>query len=142
MPEATHQLAAIMFTDIVGYTALMGEDEQKAIRLLDKNLSIQKPLIEQHQGKLLKEIGDGLLSSFNSAIEAVKCAIEIQDKLKDDPELNIRVGIHTGDVLFRDGDVLGDGVNIASRIESLASSGDILVSESVYNSIKNQEGIH
>ena len=143
MPEQTHhQLAAIMFTDIVGYTALMGEDEQKAIRLLDKNLSIQKPLIEQHQGKLLKEIGDGLLSSFSSVIEAVKCAIEIQDKLKDDPELNIRVGIHLGDVLFRDGDVLGDGVNIASRIESLASSGEILVSESVYNSIKNQEGIH
>jgi len=142
MSEATHQLAAIMFTDIVGYTALMGEGEQRAIRLLDKNLSIQKPLIEQHKGKLLKEIGDGLLSSFNSVIEAVKCAIEIQDKLKDEPELNIRVGIHIGDVLFRDGDVLGDGVNIASRIESLASSGEILVSEAVYNSIKNQEGIH
>jgi len=141
MPEATHQLAAIMFTDIVGYTTLMGKDEQQAIRLLDKNLSIQKPLIEQHQGKLMKEIGDGLLCSFNSVIEAVKCAMEIQHKLKDDLELNIRVGIHTGDVLFRDGDVLGDGVNIASRLESLASSGEILVSEAVYKNIKNQEGI-
>ncbi len=68
MPEATHQLAAIMFTDIVGYTSLMGEDEQRAIRLLDKNLSIQKPLIEQHKGKLLKEIGDGLLCSFNKYV--------------------------------------------------------------------------
>jgi len=142
MPEATHQLAAIMFTDIVGYTKLMGEDEQRAIRLLDENLAIQKPLIEQHQGKLLKEMGDGLLASFNSAIEAVKCAIEIQDKLKDEPELNISVGIHIGDILFRDGDILGDGVNIASRIESLASSGEILVSESVYDCIKNQAGIH
>jgi len=141
MSETRRQLAAIMFTDIVGYTSLMGKDEQRAIRLLDKNLSIQKPLIEQHQGKLLKEIGDGLLSSFNSVIEAVKCAIEIQDKLKDDSQLNVSVGIHTGDVLFRDGDVFGDGVNIASRIEAIAEEGEIVVSEAVYQNIKNQEGI-
>jgi len=70
MTETTRQLAAIMFTDIVGYTTIMVKDEKKAIRLLDKNPSIQKPLIEQHQGKLLKEIGDDLLSSFNRFIEA------------------------------------------------------------------------
>ena len=141
MPEAKHQLAAIMFTDIVGYTAIMGKDAQKAMKLLENNLSIQKPLIEQHQGKLLKTIGDGLLVAFNSAIGAVKCAKEIQNKLKDDVDLNIRVGIHIGDVLFKDGDVFGDAVNIASRIEAFAQEGEIAVTEAVYQNIKNHDGI-
>lgn len=130
-----------MFTDIVGYTSMMGEDEQKAINLLDKFLAVQKPLIAHHGGRIHNEIGDGILSAFDSAIDAVGCAIEIRQKLKDDPSLKIRIGIHVGDVLFRGGDVFGDGVNIASRIESLAQPGEILISSPVFDSVKNQEGI-
>ncbi|MEE9464169.1 MAG: adenylate/guanylate cyclase domain-containing protein [Candidatus Neomarinimicrobiota bacterium] len=114
------KLAAIMFTDIVGYTALMGEDEAKALQLLQKNRGLLKPIIEQFHGEWLKEIGDGTLSSFNSAVEAVNCALAIQHVLKDDPDLKLRIGIHVGDVVFEEGDVFGDGVNIASRIEPLA----------------------
>jgi len=138
----SHQLAAIMFTDIVGYTALMGKDEQKALKLLEKNQSIQRNLIEQYHGKLLKEMADGLMSSFNSVIDAVQCAIGIQIGFREDVDLNIKIGIHLGDVLFKEGDIFGDGVNIASRIEALAQKGEILVSESVYLNVKNQQGIH
>ena len=141
MSESIRQLAAIMFTDIVGYTALMGKDEFRAFQLLDKNRSIQKPLINQHNGHLIKEIGDGMLASFNSALDAVECATEIQHALNDDQELNLRLGIHLGDITFKDGDVFGDGVNIASRIQELAKPGDILVSESVYKNIKNHPDI-
>ena len=90
----THQLAAILFTDIVGYTAMMGDDESKALQLLDRNRSIQKPAIENHNGKLRKEMGDGILASFNSVIDAVECGKEIQEALKNDQELNVRIGIH------------------------------------------------
>ena len=141
MPEARRQLAAIMFTDIVGYTALMGKDEQKAFQLLDKNRAIQKPLIENHHGQLLKEIGDGMLASFNSVIDAVECAKEIQYSLKDDQEHNLGLGIHLGEVTFKDDDVFGDGVNIASRIQELANPGELLVSETVYKNIKNHPDI-
>lgn len=140
MPKS-HQLAAIMFTDIVGYSALMGEDEQHAIRLLNKNRQIQKPLIEKYHGKLLKEIGDGILASFDSVSDAVYCAGEIQRISKNEPELKLRVGIHQGEVLFENDDVFGSGVNIASRLESMAPVGGILVSEEVHNNINNKTGI-
>ena len=117
------KLAAIMFTDVVGYTALMGRDEEKAIQLLHKNRDLLKPLIKEHRGDWLKEIGDGTLSSFASAVEAVKCALDIQKILKDDPELTLRIGIHIGDLVFEEGDIFGDGVNVASRIEPLAAPG-------------------
>ena len=140
MPEATRQLAAIMFTDIVGYTALMGRDEQKALALLKKNKEIHERLITQYNGKLLKEIGDGILASFNSVSGAVYCAGAIQ-KAASVEDLNLRIGIHEGEVVFQDNDVFGDGVNIASRIEALATTGEILLSESAYKNIKNKEGI-
>ena len=88
----SRQLAAIMFTDIVGYTALMGKDEQKAMQLLDQNRVLQKPLIEEYRGKYLKEMGDGILASFNSAGDAVSCALGIQKALSDDQELTLRIG--------------------------------------------------
>jgi len=140
MPEARRQLAAIMFTDIVGYTSLMGKDEQKALELLKKNKKIHKRLIAQFNGKLLKEIGDGILASFSSVSEAVYCAGAIQKDAKEE-EISLRIGIHEGEVVFQDNDVFGDGVNIASRIEALATTGEILLSESAYKNIKNKEGI-
>jgi class 3 adenylate cyclase/TolB-like protein len=140
MPE-TRQLAAIMFTDIVGYTALMGENETSAYQLLKKNRQVQKPIIEKHNGKWLKEIGDGVLASFQTVSDAVYCAIEIQEACLNEPDLKLRIGIHLGEVIVEDGDVFGDGVNIASRLEPLAPAGGIYVSESVFRNIQNKESI-
>jgi len=136
----TRQLAAIMFTDIVGYTALMSVNEPNAMRLLQKNREIQNSLADKHQGELLKEIGDGTLLCFHSAFDAVQCAIEIQKSCKEVPELVLRIGIHLGDVLFENGDVFGDGVNVASRIEPFANAGGICISEQVYQMIQNKPG--
>ncbi|MFC1620583.1 adenylate/guanylate cyclase domain-containing protein [Candidatus Neomarinimicrobiota bacterium] len=135
------KLAAIMFTDIVGYTALMGEDEQQALQLLEKNRTLLKPIIGQYNGEWLKEMGDGSLSSFASAVDAVNCALQIQHILREDPKLSLRIGIHVGDVVFEGGDVFGDGVNVASRIEPLAEPGCVCVSEQVYEAIRNKSGI-
>jgi len=111
------QLTAIMFTDTVEDTALMGRHEQKAMHLLKQNRDLQKPLIEEYLGgKYLKDIGDGVLASFSSAGNAVSCALAIQNALTDDHELTLRIVVHSGDVTFKDEDVFGDGVNIASRI--------------------------
>ena len=136
----SRQLAAIMFTDIVGYTALMSRDEQKAMQLLQKNRDIQNSLAEKHTGELLKEIGDGTLLCFHSAFDAVQCAIELQQSCKELPELVLRIGIHLGDVLFEHGDVFGDGVNVASRIEPFAHAGGICISEQVFQMIQNKPG--
>ncbi len=140
MPQ-TRQLAAIMFTDIVGYTALMGEDEQKAFQLLRKNRQIQQPIIKQFNGTWIKELGDGILASFSTATEAVQCSIAIQHSCNNIPDLKLRIGIHLGDMVFEDNDVFGDGVNIASRLQALAPVGGIWVSESVHNNIANKKGI-
>ncbi len=135
------KLAAIMFTDIAGFTALMGEDESKALDLLARNRTLLKPLIEQHHGEWLKELGDGTLSSFASAVDAVNCAIEIQQRLREEDDRSLRIGIHLGDIVFEDNDVFGDGVNVASRIEPLAESGGICVSDRVYDEIQNKPDI-
>ena len=135
------QLAAIMFTDIVGYTALMGEDEQKAFELLDKNREIHRPLIEKFGGKWIKEIGDSVLASFSTVTDAVMCAGSIQQAAAGIPGLQLRIGIHLGDVVFENNDVFGDGVNIASRLQVICTIGGIFISESVYNSVANKKGI-
>ena len=137
----TRQLAAIMFTDIVGYTALMGDDEQQAFELLQQNRELHKPLIEKYNGKWIKEIGDAVLASFSTVTDAVFCAIDIQHSTQQFPNLILRIGIHQGEVVFENGDVFGDGVNIASRIQSIATPGGIFISESVHNNISNKQGI-
>src|SRR5215471_15135023 len=101
----SRQLAAIMFTDIVGYTALMGEDEQKAFELLRKNRQLQKPLIEKYNGIWIKELGDGTLVSFHAVSDAVMCAVEIQNACEGIDDLKLRIGIHLGEVVFEDNDV-------------------------------------
>ena len=138
MPS-TRQLAAIIFTDIVGYTALMGKDEQRAFEFLDKNRQIQKPIIEQYNGRWIKELGDGVMASFNTVSDAVNAAIKIQQACNSSKEFQLRIGIHLGELVFENDDVFGDGVNIASRIQAIANPGSIYISETVHNSISNKK---
>ncbi len=137
----SRQLAAIMFTDIVGYTALMGNDEEKAFRILNKNRGLQKPIIEQFNGRWIKELGDGVMASFNTVSEAVNAAIKIQKVCNTTNEFQLRIGIHQGEVVFENDDVFGDGVNIAARIQTAANPGCIFISESVNNNIRNRKDI-
>ncbi len=137
----SRQLAAIMFTDIQGYTALMQQNESKAVEFREKHRRIFNSTTEKHNGRILQYFGDGTLSVFDSAIDAVQCAIEMQLGFMQDPSIPVRIGIHTGDIVFSEDEIIGDGVNVASRIESLAIPGSILVSDKVYDEIKNQESI-
>ena len=141
MPETTRQLAAIMFTDIVGYTSLMGKDSAKALELVRVSKDIQKPLVEKHNGKWLKEMGDGSLSSFNSALDAVNCSIEIQESARAKFDGKLRIGIHLGDITIEEGDVYGDGVNVASRLESIADPGGIYISDAIEKAIRGQTDV-
>jgi class 3 adenylate cyclase len=137
----TRQLAAIMFTDIVGYTALMGNNEQKAFELLRKNREIQKPVIEEFGGIWIKELGDGVMASFSSVSNAVYAALKIQDACNKANEFSLRIGIHQGEVVFENGDIFGDTVNIAARLQALAPPKGIYVSESVHHNIANKQDI-
>jgi class 3 adenylate cyclase len=137
----TRRLAAIMFTDIVGYTALMGNDEQKAFKLLKRNREIQKPVIEEFGGTWIKELGDGVMASFNTVSDAVYAAIKIQEISNQTKDFLLRIGIHHGEVVFENEDVFGDVVNIASRLQVIASPGGICISESVHQNIVNKPGI-
>src|SRR5688572_9073334 len=139
--SSSRQLAAIMFTDIVGYTALMGSDEQKAFDFLNKNRQIQKPIIEQYGGHWIKELGDGVMASFSTVSDAVTAAIKIQEACNAVKDFQLRIGIHLGEVVFEDGDVFGDGVNVASRIQAKAPAGGIWISESVHNNVVNKHDI-
>src|SRR5688572_23262502 len=139
--RSTRQLAAIMFTDIVGYTALMGKDERKAFDLLKANREIQKPLIKQYQGIWIKELGDGVMASFHTVTDAVFCAAAIHHACSKVDGLQLRIGIHLGEVIFEDKDVFGDGVNIASRLQAMASPGNTWVSEAVYKNLVNKKEI-
>ena len=135
------QLAAIMFADMAGYTALMQENEQLA-KAKQKHLKdVLDSTVKKYNGKILQYYGDGSLSIFSSAIDGVSCAIEIQKQLKQEPTVDLRIGIHTGDIAIEDGTIYGDGVNLASRIESLAVPGSIFISDKVADDVKNQNEI-
>ena len=133
------RLAAIMFTDIAGYTVHMSKDEAAAISLLNKKESVLKPLIAEHNGKYVKSTGDGTLSHFNSAVDAVSCAKRFQESIYNDKNLNIRIGVHLGDTIFEKGDIRGNGVNVASRLESIAVEGGVFISKEVHDQLVNQK---
>jgi len=139
--EPKRKLAAIMFTDMVGYTALMQEDEDEARELIERHRAHMKPFVEKHDGEIIQYVGDGTFCRFDSAKEAVNAAVEIQKVLELEPDINLRIGIHVGDVVVKGDEVYGDGVNVASRIEALAEEGGICVTEEVYRNIKNQSGL-
>jgi adenylate cyclase len=132
------ELAAIMFSDIAGYTAIMGRDEQEGLDARNSHRELLRTILPRFNGRLLGDLGDGAISSFHSAIDAVNCARAFQAATGTDARFRIRVGIHIGDVLFADNTVLGDGVNIASRIQALAPPGGICISERVYEEIRNK----
>lgn len=131
------KLAAIMFTDIVGYTALTARDEEKAFQLLNYQRKLLKPIVEKYGGSWLKEIGDGLLLTFPIVSNAVRCAIKIQQVIKGIEVYNLRIGIHEGEIIEEGGDVFGDDVNVASRIEPFAAPGGIAISHKVQQDISS-----
>ncbi len=137
----SRQLACIMFTDIVGYTALMGEDENLALSILDINRKIQKPIIESYGGRFIKELGDGILATFFSATDSVLAAANIQQAIKNEMNFKLRIGLHLSEVIFENDDIFGDGVNIAARIQSTANAGSIYISEAVQKNLSNKKGI-
>jgi len=141
MPEHSHQLAAILFADIVNYTAMMQEDENTALEKITRFRHVIDIIVEELEGKIIQYYGDGCLVLFNSATDAVEFAKLLQTDFNEDPKVPVRIGIHMGDVLLRDGNVFGDVVNIASRIQALAPAGGIYVSEMVYRNIANKKGM-
>src|SRR5258707_2802345 len=142
--DEQRKLAAIMFTDMVGYSALSQRDEKLAQELLEEHRGLLRKIFSRFNGTEIKTIGDAFLIEFNSALEAAQCAIEIQRAIAHrnhdvtaERRIELKIGIHIGDVVHRGGDVYGDGVNIASRIEQLAGAGGICVSMDVERQIRN-----
>ena len=135
------QLAAVMFTDIVGYTALMQGDEEAAMKVRNRHRGVFQQQHEQHHGEIIQYYGDGTLSVFKSAVEAVQCAIEIQRSLQQDDPVPLRIGLHMGDIVFNTTDVYGDGVNYASRIQSMGLAGAVLLSAKINDELKNHPEI-
>lgn len=135
------QLLAIMFTDVVGYTALTERDEAAAVRVRDAHRELVHTLVKQFEGEVVDATGDESLSIFASALHAVDCAMALQGALRSHPDLRVRIGIHLGDVLRKNGEVIGEGVNVAARVRPLAAPGGICVSEPVYQMVRSRSHV-
>ena len=133
------RLAAIMFTDIVGYTALMAEIEEEGLRAKVRHRETVRPQVERYGGDLIEDPGDQTLSIFRNALDAVNCALAIQEEVVSDPILMLHIGIHTSDVLIRPGEISGDGVNIAARICAISDGDGAFVSAEVQQAVRNQQ---
>ena len=131
------RLSAIMFTDMVGYTALMQEDESRATTLRDRHRTVLGESIEAHKGEIVQFYGDGTLSVFPSAVQAVDAAVDIQSRFLLAPPIPVRIGLHIGDIVQDQDGVHGDGVNVAARVQGLAVPGSVLISGGVYEELKN-----
>ena len=139
------KLAAILSADVQGYSRLMGEDEEATIRTLTASREITDSLIQQHRGRVVNTAGDSVLAEFASAVDAVQCAVDIQQALKmknaDLPsarQMAFRIGINVGDVVLQGEDLYGDGVNVAARLQALADAGGVFISGTVYDQVKNK----
>ena len=146
MTQGERRLAAIMFTDMVDYTTMSEKNEALALTLLEEHRKLLRPVFARHGGREVKTIGDGFLVEFPSALEAVRCALEIQQlmhtrnqSVPSERKILLRVAVHLGDVEHWDGDVYGDAVNIASRIQSLADPGGICITQQVFDHVRNNE---
>jgi adenylate cyclase len=145
---AARRLAAIMFTDVVGFTKLAQRDEAGALRLLEEHRALVRRILAAHGGREVKTMGDGFMLEFASALESVRCAVEIQRATADQnsgrparERIHLRVGIHVGDVVREGNDLVGDGVNVASRIEPLASGGGICLTSTVWDQVRNKADV-
>ncbi len=142
--EATRRLAAVMFTDMVGFTAAAQADEAAALKLLHEQEALVRPVIAADQGREVKSTGDGFLVEFDSALHAVQCAVDIHRRLHErnevstGPPISLRIGVHIGDVEARGEDIFGDTVNLAARIETAARAGGICISDQVYAQVRNK----
>ena len=148
-PQIERKLKAIMFTDIVNFSLMMGEDEDNTILLLDKHNEISNKVFSKYKGKLIKQLGDGNFVEFNSSLDAVKAAKELQQQFKEynknvveENQICIRIGIHVGDVIEKNGDLFGDGVNVTSRITAFAEKGGICVTQEAYRTIQGQKDVY
>ena len=142
MPTSTdRQLKVILFADIVGYTALMQKGEAKALSILERFQSQSLLLVQKHGGEIVKSYGDGSLILFSSTVNAVRCAIAMQQEFQVEPKVPLRIGVHVGEIVRRDKDIFGNGVNISSRIESMGTAGSVLLSKNAQEKVKNQEDI-
>ncbi|TMI16210.1 hypothetical protein E6H33_04935 [Candidatus Bathyarchaeota archaeon] len=145
MPEGARRLAAIMFTDLVDFTALSQRYESLALSVLDEQRELLRPMFNNHGGREVKTIGDAFLVDFPSALNAVKCAYEIQkstrelnNSLPEERRVLLRIGVHLGDIVESQGDISGDAVNVASRIESIADRGGVCLTRQVYDQVQNK----
>ncbi|HXW95327.1 MAG TPA: adenylate/guanylate cyclase domain-containing protein [Nitrososphaerales archaeon] len=145
MSEGQRRLAAIMFTDMVGFTALTQSDEAQSLAVLERHNRLLRPIFPKYRGREVKTIGDSFLVEFDSALDATNCAVEIQRFLhdynlssKDEWKITLRIGVHLGDVVHSGGDILGDAVNIASRLQPLAQPEGICISEQIYDQVRNK----
>lgn len=147
-PMGQRMLAAIMFTDVAGFSRLMGDNEERTMKAMDRDLRLIKNLCEESKGRVLKLMGDGVLALFYSAVRAVECAREIQRQLAEhartlpeDEVLHHRIGIHLGDVYVHENEVMGEGVNIAARLQTEAPPGGICISQALYEVVKRRLAI-
>ncbi|MGA7923010.1 MAG: adenylate/guanylate cyclase domain-containing protein, partial [Thermoplasmata archaeon] len=142
--EPGRRLAAVMFTDTVGYTSSSQANESRTLELLREQTELLRPLVALHQGREIKSTGDGFLVEFGSALKAVQCAVNIQRRISErnsegaHSPIRIRIGVHLGDVVQSGTDILGDAVNIAARIEPLAGPGGVCVSGAVYEQVRTK----
>lgn len=141
MPEPIRTLAAVMFSDIAGFTSMMQENEDKAMECRDRCRKVINDEVINHRGMVLQFYGDGTLCIFGSAIDAVNCAVAIQKSLYTEPRIPLRIGLNMGDIVYGDDGAYGDSINIASRIESISVPGAVLVSEKIYDEIKNHPSL-
>src|SRR5205814_8029809 len=143
---ATRRLAAILAADVAGYSRLMGVDEEGTLeRLKALRRELLDPQIAEHKGRIVKTTGDGLLVEFASVVDAVRCAVAVQQAMPErntsvgaDNRIELRIGINLGDVIVEGADLYGDGVNIAARIEALADTGGVLVSNTVHDHVPDR----
>ena len=143
---STRRLAAILAADVAGYSRLMGEDEEGTHERLQAHLGeLVESKISDHRGRIVKKTGDGLLAEFPSVVDAVRCAIEVQAGMAErsastepDKRIEFRIGINLGDVIVEEGDIFGDGVNVAARLEALAEPGGVCVSRVVRDQVRDR----
>ncbi len=142
MPESTdRRLAAILFTDVVGYSALMAADEERGLRVRERHRDVVRPVVERHRGEPVEVRGDECLSVFPSALDAVRCALDLLDEVEGEPDLDLHLGIHVGDVVRVGDEVSGDGVNVARRLCALTEGGGLCVSGEVRQAVRNHPDV-